>query len=151
MRSVLALALIVSAPAGAQTAAPAKTSSIPSYKELKYPPLKPIKIPDVATFTLPNGMKLYLLENHELPLVRGFALVRTGNLFDPRGKVGLASMTGMVMRTGGTRAKTGDQLDEQLENIAASVETGIDESHGSCSFSCLKENTEEVLGLFHDV
>ena len=151
MRSFLALALIVAAPAGAQTAAPAKTSSIPSYKELKYPPLKPIKIPDVATFTLPNGMKLYLLENHELPLVRGFALVRTGNLFDPRGKVGLASMTGMVMRTGGTRAKTGDQLDEQLENIAASVETGIDESHGSGSFSCLKENTEEVLGLFHDV
>jgi len=97
MKSFLALVLILAAPAGAQTAAPAKTSAFPSYKELKYPPLKPIKIPDVATFTLPNGIKLYLLENHELPLVRGFALVRTGNLFDPRDKVGLASMTGMVM------------------------------------------------------
>jgi zinc protease len=151
MKSFLALVLILAAPAGAQTAAPAKTSTISSYKELKYPPLRPIKIPDVATFTLPNGIKLYLLENHELPLVRGFALVRTGNLFDPRDKVGLASMTGMVMRTGGTRAKTGDQLDEQLENIAASVETGIDESYGSGSFSCLKENTDEVLGIFRDV
>ena len=37
-------------------------------------------------------MKVYLLENHELPLVGGFALVRTGNLFDPPDKVGLAVM-----------------------------------------------------------
>jgi zinc protease len=129
----------------------ASATAIPSYKELKYPPLKPIKIPDVATFTLPNGMKLYLLENHQLPLVRGTMLIRTGNLFDPADKVGLATMTGMVMRTGGTTDKTGDQLDEQLENIAASVETGIDESFGSVSFSCLKENADEVLGVFHDV
>ena len=55
------------------------------------------------------------------------------------------------MRTGGTRAKTGDQLDEQLENIAATVESGIGETSGSVSFSALKENTDEVLGIFHDV
>ncbi|HXI44273.1 MAG TPA: pitrilysin family protein, partial [Bryobacteraceae bacterium] len=85
------------------------------------------------------------------PLVRGTALVRAGNLFDPADKVGLATITGMVMRTGGIKDKTGDQLDAQLENIAASVETGIDESFGSASFSCLKENTDEVLGVFHDV
>jgi zinc protease len=124
---------------------------IPSYKDLKYPPLKPVKIPNVATFTLPNGLKLYLLENHELPLVRGSALVRTGNLFDPPDKAGLATITGMVLRTGGTKSKTGDQLDEVLENIAASVESSIDESFGVASFSCLKENTDEVLGMFHDL
>jgi len=153
--SWLAITVLTAGGLGAQTAPAAKprasAASLPSYKELKYPPLKPIKIPDVATFTLPNGIKLYLLENHELPLVRGTALVRTGNLFDPADKVGLATMTGMVMRTGGTKSKTGDQLDEQLENIAASVETGIDETFGSASFSCLKENTDEVLGAFHDV
>jgi zinc protease len=151
----LAIALLTAGALVAQTTPVAKAhasaTAIPSYKELKYPPLKPIKIPDVATFTLPNGMKLYLLENHQLPLVRGTMLIRTGNLFDPADKVGLATMTGMVMRTGGTKDKTGDQLDEQLENIAASVETGIDESFGSASFSCLKENTDEVLGVFHDV
>ena len=55
------------------------------------------------------------------------------------------------MRTGGTKSKTGDQLDEELENIAASVESSIDESVGAASFSCLKENTDEVLGVFHDM
>jgi zinc protease len=142
------LAAQIPPPAGAH-AAPAAV--IQSYKDLKYPQLRPIKIPDVATFTLPNGMRLYLLENHELPIVRGSALVRTGNLFDPADKIGLATITGMVIRSGGTKNKSGDQLDVQLENIAASVETSIDESFGSASFSCLKENTDEVLGVFHDV
>ncbi len=155
MKSLPAITLLIAGALGAQTGPVAKAhpsnAPLPSYKELKYPPLKPIRIPDVATFTLPNGMKLYLLENHELPLVRGTALVRTGNLFDPADKVGLATITGIVMRTGGTKDKTGDQLDEQLENIAASVETSIDESFGSASFSCLKENTDEVLGVFHDL
>ena len=152
MKRVIAIALLVAAAAAAQPAPKAHTAAvIPTYKELKYPTLKPIHIPDVATFTLPNGIKLYLLENHELPVVRGSALVRTGNLFDPPDKVGLAGITGTVMRSGGTQGKTGDQLDEQLENIAASVETSIDESFGQASFSCLKENTDEVIGIFHDV
>ncbi len=123
----------------------------PSYENLKYQPLKEIKIPEVATSTLPNGIKLYLLETHELPLVSGFALVRTGNLFDPPDKIGLAQITGTVMRTGGTEAQTGDQLDELLENIAASVESGIGETSGRVSFSALKENTDQVLAVFQQV
>jgi zinc protease len=82
-------------------------------------------------------MKLYSLEDHELPIISGTVRVRTGNLFDPADKVGLASITGTVMRSGGTKSKTGDQLDEQLENIAASVESDIGESNGSVSFSTL--------------
>ena len=124
---------------------------VPSYRDLKFPPLKPVAIPNVATFTLPNGMKLFLLEDHELPLVSGSARIRTGNLFDPADKVGLAGMTGDVMRSGGTTALTGDQIDERLENIAASVESGIGETSGSVSFSALKENTDEVMTLFRDV
>jgi zinc protease len=143
--AILALPLF----ALAQTKAPA--SSPASYKDLKYPPLRQIELPKIETVTLPNGMQVMLLENHVLPLVRGTALVRTGNLFDPPDKVGLATLTGAVIRSGGTKAKDGDQIDEQLENIAASVESSIEESYGTVSFSCLKENTAEVLGVFHDI
>jgi zinc protease len=122
-----------------------------SWKDLKYAPLKELALPKIEQSTLPNGMKIYLLENHELPLVRGLALIRTGNLFDPADKVGLADVTGSLIRSGGTTAKTGNQLDEELENIAASVESQISESYGSVSFSTLKEKTDEVLGTFHDV
>src|SRR5439155_27008196 len=108
-------------------------------------------IPKVEQVTLPNGMKLYLLEDHDLPMVRGLALVRTGNLFDQADKVGLATVTGETIRSGGTTSKSGDQIDEELENIAASIESQIGESFGSISFSTLKERTDEVLATFHDI
>lgn len=134
------------------TKSPAPTGVPPaSWEDLKFPKLPEIKIPNIEQTTLPNGMKLYLLENHELPLVRGSALIRTGNLFDPADKVGLATITGETMRSGGTSKLSGDQIDVELENIAASVESEIGESSGSVAFSTLKERTDEVLGIFHDV
>ena len=131
--------------------AKATASALPQVKDLKYPPLREVKIPDITTFTLPNGMRVYMLENHELPVVSGSVTIRTGNLFDPADKVGLAGLTGSVMRTGGTKTRTGEQLDEMLENMAASVESGIGETSGSVSFNALRENTDEVLGIFKDV
>jgi hypothetical protein len=112
MNQVLVSLLIMAASAGAQAppvsaprskpAAGAAAASQPTvrpaatatYKDLKFPPLRPIQIPKVATFTLPNGMKLYLLEDHELPVINGVARMRTGNLFDPADKIWLATMSG---------------------------------------------------------
>jgi zinc protease len=126
-------------------------ANLPSYKDLKFAPLPPVKIPQPEIFTLPNGMKIFLLENHELPLVSGVALVRSGNLFDPSDKKGLAGITGTVLRSGGTKAKTGDEIDKELENVAASVESSIGESSGTVGFSALKENTAAVMGIWRDI
>ncbi len=131
--------------------APPAPAAATSYRDLRYAPLAQVKIPDVASFTLPNGMKVYLLENHELPMVNGMALVRTGNLLDPSDKVGLAELTGTVLRTGGTKELTGDQIDERLENVAASVESQIGETSAQVSFFCLKENTGDVMKMFRDL
>jgi zinc protease len=147
-----ALALLL-LPLFAAAQQPAKTAPVPpvSWKDIKFAPLRQIQLPKIEETTLPNGMKVYLLENHELPLVRGTALIRTGNLFDPADKVGLASVTGETIRSGGTSKLSGDQIDLQLENIAANVESEIGESSGTVAFSTLKERTDEVLGVFHDV
>jgi zinc protease len=133
-------------PAAARPVAPA-----PSYKDLKFPAVAGITVPKVETVTLANGMKVLLMEDHELPLVDGVALVRTGNLFDPPDKVGLATITGAAIRAGGTITRTGDALTEQLDNIAASIESEIGESSGSVRFSALKANTDEVLAIFKEV
>jgi zinc protease len=136
----------------ARTAGPsAAPAAGPSYKDLKYPPLRPVQIPKVDSATLANGMRLYLLEDRELPLVNGTALVDTGMLLDPPGKVGLANLTATAMRTGGTRTATADQLNERLEDAAGTVETGISSNSATVTFSSLKESTAEVLAIFKDV
>jgi zinc protease len=145
------ISLLLASAAFAQTEVRRASAITPSYKDLKFPPLPPIKAPEPVEFTLSNGLRVFLLEDHELPEVNGAALIRTGNLFDPAGKHGLAQMTGEVLRSGGTKSKSGDQLDEELENVAASVESQIGESSATISFSCLKENTDQVLRVFNEI
>jgi len=141
------------APSAARQAGTSRqaTAALPSYKDLKFPSLPPVHPPEPTVVTLANGMRVFLLEDHELPLIHGLALVRTGNLFDPPEKRGLADLTADVMRSGGTKAKTGDEIDEALEDIAASVESSMGETSASVSFSGLKETSDAVLGVFKDV
>jgi zinc protease len=122
-----------------------------NYKGLKYPKLGDIKIPNIERVTLANGMQLLLLEDHELPLIDASAVIRTGSVYEPADKIGLAAITGNVMRTGGTTSKTGDQIDEELEQIAASVGTSIGLNAGSASMSVLKEDIDKGLAILADV
>ncbi len=121
------------------------------YKDLKYAKLGDIEIPKVERVTLANGMRLFLVEDHELPLISVSARIRVGSIYEPAEKIGLAAITGSVMRTGGTTSKTGDELDEQLERIAASVETSIGLKSGSASMSVLKEDVDTGLAILADV
>ena len=121
------------------------------YKELKYPGLGDIEIPKVERVTLANGMQLFLVEDHELPLIDVSVRIRVGSIYEPAEKIGLAAITGTVMRTGGTTSKTGDEIDEQLEQIAASVETSIGLNSGSASVSVLKKDIDTGLAILADV
>jgi zinc protease len=96
-------------------------------------------------------MKIILMEDHELPLVSGIALYPTGSRLEPAEKVGLAALTGIVMRSGGTTHHADDDLNQQLEDRAAAVETGINTTAGYAQFSALSEDLPEVLALFADV
>lgn len=121
------------------------------YNELTFPPLPELKIPPYTRFQLDNGMVVYLMEDHELPLVGGTALFRTGNRLEPVDKVGLAAMVGNVMRNGGTRRHSADELNELLEQRAAGIETGIGTTAGNARFQCLTEDLTEVFQLFTEV
>ncbi len=138
-------------PAKKSAVAPAAASAQPIYKTLTYPPLRPVELPKIEEFTLPNGMKVKLLENHELPLIGGTLVVRTGALAEPAAKAGLAGLTGSVIRSGGTKQRNADELNAKLEGMAASIEASIGEERGSVGFNCLKENIDDVLPLFKEV
>jgi zinc protease len=121
-------------------------------KHLKYPPLNSFELPQPDKILLDNGITLYLLEDHTLPQVNvSVQIHRCGSYLDPPEKAGLASMTGAVMRTGGTARMTGDQVDEALESIGARVETGMWLVSGWAWANGLSENTETIVQTLADI
>ncbi|MDX2097168.1 MAG: pitrilysin family protein [Leptolyngbyaceae cyanobacterium bins.59] len=121
------------------------------YTDLVFQPLPEVPVPPYTRFEMKNGMVVYLMEDHELPLVSGTALIRTGERLEPGAQVGLAEIMGTVMRSGGTQKHSADALNQLLEQRAASVETAIDSAFGSASFDTLTENLPQVFSLFSEV
>jgi zinc protease len=140
--AVLCLAVILAAPVSAQ---------VEDWKDIAFPQLREHRIQQPSKITLPNGMILFLQEDKELPLVRGTIVVRGGGRDVPADKTGLADIYGEVWRTGGTKTKTGDQLDDELELIAAKVETGGDGDSTSISWDSLKGDFDRTFAVVMDL
>ncbi|ACK64745.1 peptidase M16 domain protein [Rippkaea orientalis PCC 8801] len=121
------------------------------YTDLEFPSLPEITIPNYERYQLDNGIIVYLMEDHNLPLINGTAIIHTGSRLEPPEKVGLAELTGATMRAGGTQQHPPDELNQLLEQRAAQVETGIGTTSGSASFSTLTEDLETVFNLFSEV
>ncbi len=121
------------------------------YTKLQYPPLRDLTLPKVERFELANGLVVYLVEDHQLPRVEGTVLVKTGARFEPAEKVGLASIVGQVMRTGGTTTRKGEDINRLLENTGASVETSIGTDSAGASLFTLKENLPQALEILADL
>lgn len=136
------LALLPSLPAFAQ---------VKDAEEIVFPPLPDVELPTPKRVELKNGMVVMLIEDHELPLVTARLMVRTGSRWESADQVGLAELTGQVMRSGGTRNLPSDELDDLLEDRAAIIETSIGTASGSAFMSCLKEDFPEMLRIFHDI
>ena len=116
-----------------------------TYGEIRFSPPKPERV------VLENGLTLYTLEDRELPLVQVSFIVGAGSVFEPEGKAGLAELTGDAMRTGGAGKLGGDQVDEQLEYLAAPVSVNLGMEYGTGSLSVLKKDLEKAFGIFADI
>ncbi|HEY7353969.1 MAG TPA: pitrilysin family protein [Terriglobales bacterium] len=122
-------------------------------------PWAKIPIPQLPAFhpqepkriQLPNGMVIFLQEDHELPTIDGIARIRGGSRVEPAAKVGLMDLYGEVWRTGGTKTQTGDQLDDYLEIRAAKVETGSTDDSTTIALSCLKDDFNDVFRIFNEL
>ncbi|MGB7132555.1 MAG: pitrilysin family protein [Candidatus Sulfotelmatobacter sp.] len=122
-----------------------------SWQQIPTPPLPAFHPAQPKRIELSNGMVIFLQEDHELPLINGSARIRGGTRDEPASKAGLANIFGKVWRTGGTKAQTGDQLDDFLEVRAAKVETSDGPDSTSISLSCLKGDFDEVFQVFADL
>jgi zinc protease len=141
-------ALVVTAVMGL---VPGARGQATDWHQIPIPPLPGFHPKEPKRIELPNGMVIFLEEDHELPLIDGIASIRGGSRDEPASKVGLLDIYGEVWRTGGTKTETGDQLDDDLEVRAAKVETSSGSDSTSISWSCLKGDFDDVFKVFTDV
>lgn len=107
-------------------------------------PAPKIELGKYEHFTLKNGLKVYVVENHKLPVV-SMSLVLDRDPILEGDKAGYVAIAGQMMRTG-TRTRTKDQFDEQVDFIGATL------SFSSTGFnaSSLKKNLTTLLDLTSD-
>lgn len=152
-RRIAALALLA-APllTAAFTAPPAGATLTParSWKDIQAPALS-WKKPAPEVVKLKNGATLYLMEDHRLPLVNFYGLVRTGSIYDPPGKNGTASLVGTMLRTGGTLKHPWAQVDDMVDQLGMGVTTGVGSESANASFNVLSENLAPAMNLLFEM
>jgi zinc protease len=112
-----------------------------------------VKLPKAQEADLSNGVHLIVVEDHRAPQVFFTLLVDgAGGYYDPPTSPGLATFTAALMREG-TTTKTSEQISEELDRLAASVNVGagISAGFGQLAGSGLTNNLDTVLSLMADV
>ncbi|MEW5702750.1 MAG: pitrilysin family protein [Candidatus Zixiibacteriota bacterium] len=118
---------------------------------------EPAPMPD-PTFTPPtiektkltNGMDLWLVEDHKLPLVQLNLVLKSGWAADPADRPGAASLTAELLDEG-TKTRTALQISEEAKSLGASLGTGSSFDGSSVSLNVLKRNIDPALALMADV
>jgi len=122
-----------------------------SWQQVPIPPLHQFKPQEPRRVELPNGLVVFLQEDHELPMIDGVIRIRGGSRDEPANKVGMISLYADAWRTGGTKSKTGDELDDFLESHAARVETSAAGDSTTIAWTSLKESFDQVLPVVLDL
>ncbi len=130
----------------AQTAVPKPASTTPP--TLTAP--KPLTLPKIEERTLPNGLKLVIVEQHEIPVVDAALVIRTGAEADPRGKSGVATLTANLLDEGaGTRDALG--LAEEIGFLAIGLRTSAGFEQSTISLHSTKATLDSAMSLMADV
>ena len=139
--------------AAAALAADGGSSTLPKRpEEIKFGPLQ-FDAPDAAAYrhTLKDGTPVYMAPSHEFPLVNLSLTFKGGDNLDPADMIGLAGMTGRMIREGGTTTRKPAEMDEALDFMATQCSASCAETTSSATMNCLKSNFDESLKLFVDM
>jgi predicted Zn-dependent peptidase len=121
-------------------------------EKLKFPELT-FDVPDADAlrFELEDGTPVYAKQDKQFPLVSIAVYFRGGRYLVPEGKEGLAGITAAAWRTGGAGERTAQELDEELDFLAANLGTSIGDVWGSASLNVLSKDLGAAMAIFMDV
>ncbi|MFH1652528.1 MAG: pitrilysin family protein [Pseudomonadota bacterium] len=116
-------------------------------EELSIPKVSP---PKVKEDMLPNGIKLFFLEDKSLPIVNLTTYIKVGSIYDNPKKRGVAFITGMNLISGGNESFDPEAISRELKNLGAEYQTSIGNEYGDASISILSKNAFVGLKIFFD-
>lgn len=111
---------------------------------------RPLKLPAVFQKTLPNGLRLIVLEDHRQPAVWIKLAMPAGAIRDLRDKAGLSSMTAGLLDQG-TATRTQEQIAAAVDSFGASLDASSDSDFLSVSASCLTPHLPAIFELLADI
>ena len=116
----------------------------------KLGPAPELKLPPVVTRTLPNGLRLMVVERHKLPIADFVLVVPTGATANPANQAGVAGLAADML-TEGTTTRTALQIADQIGflGIALGAESGWDAT--TVSLTTPTAQLDSALALFADV
>ncbi len=107
------------------------------------------KLPAYQKFTLKNGLTVYLMEQHEVPLISVSAILPAGAIYDGD-KSGLASLTATALQHG-TKNYPKDRLEEELDFLGASVNTYASKESAGLSADFAAKDRDKILPLIMEI
>ncbi|MHC4149650.1 MAG: M16 family metallopeptidase [Planctomycetota bacterium] len=116
--------------------------------ELGPPPA--MKLPGVQRFELDNGLPVVLMEKHEIPLVQVNLLVNSGAVMDPKGKTGLASITGAMLDEG-AGSRNALELADAIDFLGARISTSAGLHTSRISLHTPLSKLDAALALMADI
>ena len=142
----------MSTPAPTQTAQP-QLLEFPDEEFRAHQPAagtpRPFRLPAANTFTLANGIHVYLVEQHALPIVSMDLNFDGGSMTDPHGKDGLASVC-MAMLTEGTEKLDKIQYSEALADVASAINAYATDDSQGLGLASLTKHLPATFALFAD-
>lgn len=108
-------------------------------------PAPQVNIADAKTFVLDNGLKVYVVENHKLPLVT-YSIQLDIDVPNYQEKAGVKGFVGSML-TSGTKTRTKQQFLDDQDAIGASINASAYGAYGSS----LVKNQDRLLELLADV
>jgi zinc protease len=107
------------------------------------------KLPAYQKFTLKNGLTVYLMEQHDVPMINVSAILPAGAIYDGN-KAGLASLTATALKHG-TKNYPKAKLDETLDFIGASASTYASKEAAGISAEFAAKDKDKVLNIIYEL
>src|SRR5688500_16754205 len=109
-----------------------------------------VNIPKPTERTLKNGLRVIVIEDHDIPLVSAGIVVKNGGEVDPANLSGLAELTASLL-TKGTKTRAAPEIAEQIEALGGTIQSGAGWDASRVFINVMSSKIDPAMSILADV